>query len=461
MRDPAHAFRRRFSVLVAALVVAVAGCLTLAVVVARNANGTLRQLADVELEAAMLARQFRAAVDDVHGALLRIGNEPADESAGLIAQRRQRLTKWLRARSAAMHSDEEKQILRRIGAETESYFIKLDGLASRPGGFGAPLDRETVVMFDDSANRLQSMVDELAEAQHDDLRDLLQASLGSVLWLRNLVFACLGLLLVAIGVVVALVYRDVVRPLREQLVQSEALLVKREKLAALGTLAAGVAHEIRNPLTAIKGRLFTLRRSQTSAAGREDEQAISREVDRLERIVRDVLGYARPAESALRALELSAWLREFAAFVRPEIVARQIELSVEATPTANVHADSNQLRQILLNLVRNSLEALEGQPGRITLSLQRERSALLGKICDVAVLTVRDNGPGIPAGIHARLFDPFFTTKPAGTGLGLSIVARLVETQGGEIVFQSAPRVGTRFAVRLPVQTGPTETARP
>jgi signal transduction histidine kinase len=101
--------------------------------------------------------------------------------------------------------------------------------------------------------------------------------------------------------------------------------------------------------------------------------------------------------------------------------------------------------------VRNAEEAFDGKPGHIILSLHRERASLRGKLVTVAVLSVTDNGPGIPAEIQARLFDPFFTTKPAGTGLGLSIVARLVENQGGEITFQSAPRAGTRFAVRLPV----------
>jgi len=127
--------------------------------------------------------------------------------------------------------------------------------------------------------------------------------------------------------------------------------------------------------------------------------------------------------------------------------------------TAVVEIDANQLRQIMLNLVRNAQEALEGRPGEVKLALRRERGAWHGKPAEVAVLSVADNGPGMPANVQARLFDPFFTTKSTGTGLGLSIVARLVENQGGEITFQSAPGAGTRFAVRLPIRDGARQTA--
>ncbi len=446
-----HAFRRRLIVLVGALAVTVLTCMWFAVKVQRDASDKLTKLAHVEFEAASMAREFRSAVDDLHGALLRIGTEGAEDSAAVIQERRQKLTAWLDARLKDESSETERKIVARIATETESYFVKLDALTARTRGLTNPLDRDSVVMFDDSANRLESIVDEFSAAHDEELRDLLEGSLSSLREMRNFIFGCLSLLLIAIGVVVALLYRDVVRPLREQLVDREALLAQREKLAALGTLAAGVAHEIRNPLTAVKARLYTLRRLLTSDEAKEDARAITHEVDRLERIVRDVLGYARPADAALGQTELAAWLREFAAFVQPELTAAAIELIVDAGVTANVKIDANQLRQVMLNLVRNAREAFEGRPGQIKLSLHREGAATRGQAAEMAVLSVVDNGPGIPAKIQARLFDPFFTTKSTGTGLGLSIVARLVENQGGSIAFQSAPGAGTRFSVRLPL----------
>ena len=461
MTKLSRAFQLRLTLLFVGLGLALLICASLAVAVQRDANDKLRRLAHVELEAASLARQFRAAVDDLHGALLRVGTDAADDSAVVIQKRRQELTTWLSARLAGDLSARERKIVEQIGVETRSYFVKLDALNVLTNGLSDRLDRDTVVMFDDSANRLQSIADDFAAAHDEEVRSLLEASLVSLLRMRNLIFSCLVLLLAAIGAVVALLYSGVVRPLREQLVDSEALLVKREKLAALGTLAAGVAHEIRNPLTAMKARLYTLRRILTSDESREDVQAITNEVDRLERIVRDVLGYARPADATLGRLELAAWLREFATFVEPDLTAANIEVAVDVAGTTEVDSDANQLRQIMLNLVRNAQEALEGRPGRIALALHRELTTVRGKAFEVAVLSVTDNGPGIPMKLQTRLFDPFFTTKSAGTGLGLSIVARLVENQGGEITFQSASGFGTRFAVRLPIVADPRQTGRP
>jgi signal transduction histidine kinase len=445
-------FLRRLGLWLGLLVLAVATCVVLAVFVARDANRTIGRMADVELESALLARQFRTAVDDLHGALLRLGTEQAEDSATLIRERRQRLSRWSDERLAAARSEPERRVLQQLATELSDYFRKLDHLEKTPPGPGERLDRETLVDFDDAAIRLQSLADDFDAVHDTGERELLETSLASVRGLRTLVFVCLALLLAVTGAVAALLYRDVVRPLRTKLVERETLLAQREKLAALGTLAAGVAHEIRNPLTAIKARLYTLRRAAVEPAAQEDVQAIAREIDRLEGIVRDVLGYARPADPKFAELDLAAWMEEFATFVKPELTAHGIQLTTESAAPLRLAVDAGQLHQIALNLVRNAQEAFDGQPGRIELAVRSERGALRQqRLTEVAVLSVTDDGPGIPAAVQARLFDPFFTTKAAGTGLGLAIVARLVESHGGEITFQTAPGRGTCFAVRLPV----------
>jgi signal transduction histidine kinase len=452
-----RSFRLQVGVLAALLALAILSCITVAVL---SANRSLRRMENVEFEAAQQARRFRSAVDKLNGAILRMGTDTAGGSLASIRERRANLEDQLKNRLAVAENQEEERVLTRLGGAMRAYSDRLDQLEKRTGGFTRSLDRDTIIGLDDAAIGLQNMADDYAAIHDRALQSLLQASLGSILRMRDLVFACLALLVAAVGVLAFLVHRNVVRPLRVQLIDSQSLLEKREKLAALGTLAAGVAHEIRNPLTAIKARLYTLRAAMDSRVGGEDVEAIAAEVDRLERIARDALGYARPEEPSLAPVELSSWLREFAEFVRPEVAARGIDLKVEAAQRADVRTDANQLRQIMLNLVRNAHEALAGRKGRIVLSLRRERSPLRGRPSGVAVLDVADDGPGIPADIQGRLFDPFFTTKAAGTGLGLSIVASLVEKQGGEIAFQSSPRAGTRFSVRLPLDGDAGQTGR-
>ena len=445
-------FRRRLGLLLGVLGLAVAACLALAVLVAREANRTIGRMADVELESAQLARQFRSAVDDLHGELLRLGTDQAEDGTALIRDRRQRLSRWVADRLGAARNERERRVLEALDVELRGYLRKLDNLEKAPLRPGERLDRETVVDFDDAAIRLQGLADDFDAVHDTGARELLQASLGLVEGLRNLVFVCLALLLAATAVVAALLYRNVVRPLRTKLVERETLLAQREKLAALGTLAAGVAHEIRNPLTAIKARLYTLRRAAPAPEAEEDVQAIAGEIDRLENIVRDVLGYARPMEPKFAEVDLAAWIREFGAFVEPELATGGIRLVVDASAPLRLPADTEQLRQVMLNLVRNAREALDGRPGRIELAVRRERGTLRQqRMAEVAVLRVTDDGPGIPAAVRARLFDPFFTTKKAGTGLGLAIIARLVENHGGEITYQTAEGKGTSFAVRLPV----------
>jgi signal transduction histidine kinase len=262
------------------------------------------------------------------------------------------------------------------------------------------------------------------------------------------------LLNLVLGALVAVrVYREWIAPMRRQLIASRAMAERQEKLSSLGVLAAGIAHEIRNPLTSIKARLFAQHKLlPADSPAREDNAVIRDEIGRLEHIVMDFLAFARPTEPVLTELAASAPLEEIATLVRPELERSDIAVNVEVREDSRLRADPQQLKQILLNLVRNAAESI-GRDGRITLRAGRRRLRQRGRWMPYAALEVSDTGKGIPPEIQKRLFDPFFTTKQNGTGLGLSITARLVAQQGGLLEYQTELNCGTTFCILLPCVT--------
>jgi signal transduction histidine kinase len=232
--------------------------------------------------------------------------------------------------------------------------------------------------------------------------------------------------------------------------QAERLLERQEKLATLGTLTAGMAHEIRNPLTSLKARLYTLEKHlRVVPAARKDTDIINAEISRLERIVHDALSFARPADPKLETIAADMLLREVQGLMSTSLESRAVQLVAEASPGLLLRADSGHLKQVLINLVRNAADAIDGA-GTVTLRARAARITLGGRETDVVVLEVSDTGKGIPPEVEKRLFDPFFSTKETGTGLGLPIAARIVERHGGRIDYQTRPGHGTTFGVVLP-----------
>lgn len=223
---------------------------------------------------------------------------------------------------------------------------------------------------------------------------------------------------------------------------------QREALASIGMFAAAMAHEIRNPLTAIKARLFTLKKALAAdSPAREDAEIIGQEIGRLEHIVREFLQYARPAEPLLRAVAPGDLLGDVVALLGLDLKRRGIELAPGALTETRAHADPHQIKQVLINLVQNAAESI-GEIGRITLGARDGALAEGGR--RAVVLEVADTGKGIPSEFHENLFDPFFTDKPSGTGLGLPIAARIVAKHGGAITFRSEAAGGTTFSIALP-----------
>jgi signal transduction histidine kinase len=238
--------------------------------------------------------------------------------------------------------------------------------------------------------------------------------------------------------------------LEQATLQAERLLARQEKLATLGTLTAGIAHEIRNPLTSLKARLYTLEKHLLVVpAARKDTDIISAEISRLEHIVQDVLSFARPADPKLETITVDTLLREIQGLMSPNLESHKVQLVVESSPELLVRADSGHLKQALINLARNAAEAIDGT-GTVTLRARAARAQLGGRETEAVILEVSDTGKGISPEVEKRLFDPFFSTKETGTGLGLPISARLIQKQGGTLQYQTRPGHGTTFGVVLP-----------
>ncbi|HEX6243639.1 MAG TPA: ATP-binding protein, partial [Polyangiales bacterium] len=226
-------------------------------------------------------------------------------------------------------------------------------------------------------------------------------------------------------------------------------LVRSEKLASVGRLAAGVAHEIGNPLAAITGLIELLQLGGLSQA--EHDEFLSRvrgETERIHRIIRELLDYsrARPSEASAPACgDLASVVEEAVKLIAPQKDLRLVTIEVRVHDDRPwVKAPADELTQVVLNLLLNAADAVAGE-GTILVELRRCADAQIE-------LSVTDSGPGIPEALLGRVFDPFFTTKPAGkgTGLGLAVCMSLVERYGGKIAAENTKGGGARFVISLP-----------
>lgn len=228
----------------------------------------------------------------------------------------------------------------------------------------------------------------------------------------------------------------------------EARLRRAENLASITTLAAGVAHEIRNPLTSMSIHLQliqrALRRSETvSAEIDESLHTMTAEIQRLNKIVVDFLFAVRPMNSELREGDINDVLRPLLAFLRPELSASGIEVVEKLAarlPPAQI--DERLLREALLNIVKNAQAAMAaGGTLAVGTVLEGERIRI----------TVRDTGTGIPDDIADKIFEPYFTTRDFGSGLGLTLTYKIIKEHAGDIEVASKPGVGTTLRVSIPV----------
>ena len=232
-----------------------------------------------------------------------------------------------------------------------------------------------------------------------------------------------------------------------ELREMETRLKREERLAAVGRLAAGIAHEIRNPLASISGSIEMLREGKGVAA--EDSRLMNiilRETDRLDGLITEFLQYVKPMKRRAAKVQMLDVLRETIEALRATDGGRDVTFVLPDGPLAAVRGDRDQLKQVVWNLLLNAMQATGGK-GRVEV---RATNSRLGEQGEVMLLEVRDDGVGIPPEEIGRIFEPFFTTKERGTGLGLAMVHKIVEAHEGHIEVESQAGKGATFLVVLP-----------
>lgn len=222
-----------------------------------------------------------------------------------------------------------------------------------------------------------------------------------------------------------------------------------ERTTEVGALAAGLAHEIRNPLHAIQLNLHTLRRAQQRGMVISAEEMTTildestNEIDRIDQLMQQLVNFTTPEQPRDETINLVTEIRSVVNFLEQELLSGniQVQLQMPSVPVT-VRMDHGRLRQVMLNLLQNAQQAMP-DGGRVRVALQRTRKR--------AEMTVADNGPGVLSGERERIFEPFYSTKDGGTGLGLALVRRFVEEVGGDIRIQDSDGGGATFRISLPI----------
>ncbi len=220
-------------------------------------------------------------------------------------------------------------------------------------------------------------------------------------------------------------------------------------MVLVGKLAAGMAHSIRNPLTSVNMRLFSLDRNlELTSTQKEDFEVISEEVRHIDTIVQNFLEFSRPPKLKMQRISPSVVVDLVIQLLEHRLKSYDVSVKIiRKRPLPEIKADPEQLKEVLVNLIVNACEAMD-KGGLITI---HEEEAYVEPLKRAVVIRLSDNGHGIPESIKGKIFQPFFTTKEGGTGLGLSIASRIIEEHRGWLDVISNELEGTTFIITLPI----------
>lgn len=393
---------------------------------------------------------------------------------------------WLRRARQWAVTDAEREILNQIDSEYIRYCHSRDAVIElyREGksaeGFKLHQNmRSQFAKIIQHCRKFKELYEQSIASAREKIRDrvgLINASTLAALLLAVLLAFVLGYILL----------KEILRPIRQLAIETEARkigdeaynevtalslrfhnliedvdqtktklkwsrehLQQAEKWALVGKLAAGVAHSVRNPLTSVKMRLFSMERTLAlSSSQKEDFEVISEEIRHIDTIVGNFLEFSRPPKPKMQTVSPSDAVDMAVQLLRHRLESYNVKVDVKRdSRLPEIQADPDQLKEVFVNLMVNACEAMVDK-GSIVIQEEEGVSDGLGSVVRIRLT---DDGPGVPDSIQDKLFQPFFSTKEEGTGLGLSIAARIVEEHGGWIDLKSRPGDGATFVITLPV----------
>jgi signal transduction histidine kinase len=409
------------------------------------------KLTPSQIESFQTGDHFRATLQELNSRLARFTATKNAEEWRLFGEESVALNGWIDQQRPSLQTAPEVAILNRIDGTYDHYLDAATNLVkSLQASDSTSVGPTSSAKVEEISKGLLTLAYDLRDAHRESLTKFLEDSRRSLNLFRRVMFGALFFLMAALASLAIMVYREMIMPLRMKLVESTAIIERQEKLASLGMLAAGVAHEIRNPLTAIKAWMYIQNKHlRPGSQEHSDAGIIESEINRLERIVKDVLHFARPSEPQFALVPAGRVLEEARTLLGPPLAQMNIKLGIEPGPEALVRIDPQQIKQVLINLIQNGADSIQ-ENGIVTLRARTDTLRLKDKLVDVVILEVCDTGKGIAPDVEKRLFDPFFTTKETGTGLGLSIAARIVEKHGGVLQYQTQVSRGTTFGIVIP-----------
>jgi signal transduction histidine kinase len=414
-------------------------------------GGLHKKLTDVQSESFKFSDHLQQAILGLNNSVLKYAAYHDTDDWHEFDLGSQALGQWLNEQQPLLSLAKEKPFLDQINAAFKDYLSAAAAINQKIYEGPQSITRlKEFTEFEKQSKRILDLGLKLSQVHEESLKLLRVQTTESLRILRYTLVGSMVLLLAAGGWLAVVVYRDMIGPLQVQLVESRQLVERQEKLASLGMLAAGVAHEIRNPLTAIKTWLYIQQKHlKHGTAEHTEANIIGDEISRLERIVKDFLMFAQPSDPHFVTVPAKQPLQDVQILLEPHLKKNGIKLVLGEIVTAQIQIDPQQLKQVLINLIQNAADSI-GWDGTITLGARLDEKQLSDRLMEAVILEVSDTGKGIPPEVEKRLFDPFFTTKDFGTGLGLPIAARIVEKHQGALQYQTQIDRGTTFGIILP-----------